>query len=340
MKIGEKIKTLRKKKGYSQSDLAEKLHVSAQAISKWETNQSYPDLELIPEIASLFGIMIDDLFETSKEKEFERIQNMIENQRWLTHEEFMHAEEFLLNESKRNHLNHQAVSQLADLYHFQAERLDMKAAHFAKEALRLKPNHKYDISILNNSMHGASMDWNIKNHHLLIDEYQKILKENPENRKVYFYLLDNLIEDGRLSEARKTLSDSRAVQKDVIHDFYELLIEEKQNGFNSVQMKYQQLGVRYNNEWRILISLGDVFASNEQYLDAIGYYKRAFDRMPKPRYIDFLESIAQLYVHIGDKEKAISSYQQEIQLLKDEWDVTSGESIDRLIELIEKIKQG
>ena len=340
MKFGEKIKTLRKKRGLSQIQLAELLHVSAQAVSKWETSQSYPDFALLPEIASLFGIMIDDLFETAKEKEFERIQNMIENQRWLTNEEFTHAEEFLLNESKRNLLNHQAVSQLADLYHFQATRLDIKAAHFAKEALRLKPNNKFDINTLNNSMHGTSMDWNVKNHHLLIDEYKRILQENPENKKVYFYLMDNLIEDGRLLEARQTLIDSRAAQKDVLHDFYEILIEEKKHGFESVKDRYYDLAKQYAAEWRILISLGDVFASNEKYFDAIQFYQNAFEAMPKPRYTDFLESIAQLYVHIGDKEKAIESYLQEIELLKEEWEITSGESVDRLYDIIAKLKQG
>ena len=340
MSIGEKIKELRVKKGMSQSELAERLHVSAQAISKWENEQSYPDIALLPEIAACFGIMIDDLFAYAKEKEYEKIEHMIENQRWLSNEEFMQAESFLLKEMEHDLKNSHAPSLLGDLYHFEATRLEMKAAHYARIALRLNPNNKFDINTINNAMRGGMMDWNVNNHHQLIDVYYDILKENPANKRVYFYLLDNLITDGRLSEAKQALTDSRCVQNDVIHDYYEVCIEEKKHGFEAVKDKYHALGIKHADQWRILISLGDAFASNEHYEDAIKYYTLAFEAMEKPRYTDFLESIAQLHVHLGNTEKAIEAYRQEIQLLKEEWDIDSGESVDRVRELIEKLKQG
>ena len=45
MEIGERLQQLRKEKGISQEKLAEQLHVTRQAVSKWETGQSYPDLD-------------------------------------------------------------------------------------------------------------------------------------------------------------------------------------------------------------------------------------------------------------------------------------------------------
>jgi len=60
--IGNKIRTLRKNKNITQEELAEVLAVSAQAISKWETRQSLPDIELLPTIARYFGITMDELF--------------------------------------------------------------------------------------------------------------------------------------------------------------------------------------------------------------------------------------------------------------------------------------
>ena len=63
MKIGEKIKELRKVKGISQEALAQVLGVTFQAISKWETGTASPDLSLIPAIASYFGVSIDELFD-------------------------------------------------------------------------------------------------------------------------------------------------------------------------------------------------------------------------------------------------------------------------------------
>ncbi|MBQ6789363.1 MAG: helix-turn-helix transcriptional regulator, partial [Clostridia bacterium] len=48
IKIGEKIKQLRQRDGRKQEDLANALGVSPQAISRWEANGGYPDMELIP----------------------------------------------------------------------------------------------------------------------------------------------------------------------------------------------------------------------------------------------------------------------------------------------------
>lgn len=63
MKIGEKIKALRKAKNISQETLAKVLGVSFQAVSKWETNTTAPDVSIIPSIASYFGVSIDELFD-------------------------------------------------------------------------------------------------------------------------------------------------------------------------------------------------------------------------------------------------------------------------------------
>ncbi|MGN1344837.1 MAG: helix-turn-helix domain-containing protein, partial [Traorella sp.] len=130
MNIGNKIKTLRNKKALSQSELADILHVTAQAVSKWESNLSYPDINQLPTLASLFGITIDELFEYPSDLEYERIDHMIENGKALSNEFFDHSEEFLLNEIKNDPKNYRAISTLADLYHFHACRLNDKAVHY------------------------------------------------------------------------------------------------------------------------------------------------------------------------------------------------------------------
>lgn len=59
--IGERIKFHRKRLGLTQDQLAQRLGVSAQAVSKWEHNLSCPDVSVLPEIADLFGITVDEL---------------------------------------------------------------------------------------------------------------------------------------------------------------------------------------------------------------------------------------------------------------------------------------
>lgn len=60
--IGEKIKALRKMTERKQDDLAAALGVTPQAVSRWEANGGYPDIEMIPSIANYFHITIDELF--------------------------------------------------------------------------------------------------------------------------------------------------------------------------------------------------------------------------------------------------------------------------------------
>lgn len=64
--LGEKIRQLRKGKGISQEVLAQYLGVSFQAVSKWETGTTLPDVTLIPAIASFFGVSTDELFDYNR----------------------------------------------------------------------------------------------------------------------------------------------------------------------------------------------------------------------------------------------------------------------------------
>ena len=59
MILADKIIELRKKNGWSQEELAEKLGVSRQAVSKWEGAQSVPDIQRILEMSRLFGVSTD-----------------------------------------------------------------------------------------------------------------------------------------------------------------------------------------------------------------------------------------------------------------------------------------
>ncbi|MDD6800424.1 MAG: helix-turn-helix transcriptional regulator [Firmicutes bacterium] len=67
IKINEQIAFFRKRKCLTQEELANALGVTNQAVSKWESAQCCPDLQLLPDIAAFFGVSLDDLFGYSKE---------------------------------------------------------------------------------------------------------------------------------------------------------------------------------------------------------------------------------------------------------------------------------
>ena len=60
---------LRREKGWTQTDLAEKLNVSPQAVSRWESGIGYPDVTMFPSIAEVFSIPIGVLFGEEKAKQ-------------------------------------------------------------------------------------------------------------------------------------------------------------------------------------------------------------------------------------------------------------------------------
>ena len=75
--IGENIKTYRQKKGYTQEEVANRLHVTRQTISKWEKNYSIPDAEVLVKLADvlevqtsqLLGVKVDSDVQTTEEKQ-------------------------------------------------------------------------------------------------------------------------------------------------------------------------------------------------------------------------------------------------------------------------------
>ena len=87
--LGNKIRHFRRRDGRTQGNLAEALGVTAQAVSRWESGGSYPDMETIPAIANYFHISIDELFGYNNDRE-EKINSIIENaKKTLAHQGFV-----------------------------------------------------------------------------------------------------------------------------------------------------------------------------------------------------------------------------------------------------------
>ena len=78
--IGESIAYYRKINAMTQEELARRLNISTQAVSKWEQKLSSPDIMLLPELASIFKITIDELF--GKKVDKEPVFNLIDNVPW------------------------------------------------------------------------------------------------------------------------------------------------------------------------------------------------------------------------------------------------------------------
>ena len=67
MTIGNRIAALRREKNLKQDDLAQMLEVSPQAVSKWENDQTCPDISLLPKLAKILGVSVDELLSGKQE---------------------------------------------------------------------------------------------------------------------------------------------------------------------------------------------------------------------------------------------------------------------------------
>ncbi len=106
IKIGAFISERRKAKGWTQSQLAEKLEITDKAISKWETGRSMPDLSLFMPLCTLLGITLNELFageciaeENLKEKADEILMDVIANWLGLDNRETRHSQETKENDT-------------------------------------------------------------------------------------------------------------------------------------------------------------------------------------------------------------------------------------------------
>ena len=68
-KIGSFLKELRKEKGITQEEFAEKLNVSGRSVSRWETGSNMPDISLLVEIAEFFDVSIPEIINGERKSE-------------------------------------------------------------------------------------------------------------------------------------------------------------------------------------------------------------------------------------------------------------------------------
>ena len=115
MELGKKIRQLRFKAGLTQEQLAEKLGIGPQSVSKWENAATMPDITALPLLAEIFGVSIDELFDLTAEQRFNRIENRMDVEEELPPDVFREFEDFLRGQLEVPAHNKRATGLLAYL---------------------------------------------------------------------------------------------------------------------------------------------------------------------------------------------------------------------------------
>ena len=325
MELGKKIKQLRFKASLTQEQLAESVGVSAQAVSKWENSVAMPDIALLPKLAEIFGVSIDDLFDLTVEQRLNRIENRMDREDELPQDIFREYEDFLKTQLGDETYKKRATSLLACLYWHRMNAAAEKASRYAREAIRRDPGEKDCQWILQKAAGHAAWDWNVSNHSRAVEFWRGIVEENPGIRLPYYYLLDNLIADHRADEAERWLERYCSLEKanPVMKTVYRAYIALARFDEPSADRIMEELLAEQPGNDAVLFETAQYYAAKCDYDKAIDCYERSFAADPKrPRFTDALMGIRDIYEIMGDYANAAKTCDRLLDLLEQEWGFT------------------
>lgn len=345
MTLGNRIKELRIKHGLTQEKLAQALNVTPQSISKWENDITMPDILLLPDLSTLFGVTIDELFDLSVEQKLERIEHRLDVEEIIDARDFATMEQYLKEKINDKDYQYKAIYLISYLY---TRRLmsDAKIIEkYTKQGIKLEPQKKDLGWMLGKTGNYHCWDWDMSNHTNAINFYQEVVNENPNSSLSLCYLIDNLLADNRSDEAEKYLEKYQQLRPNNI-----AMIEAYRAGialarFDEAKADQIMENLIKNNPDNdgCLFEVAQYYAKKAQYDKAINYYEEAFEKDPKrPRYIDALLSIADIYDIMGDIKKEVETYDRIIACSRDEWgmdeEIELKDTINKRNSLFNKIK--
>lgn len=339
MNMGKTIRENRLRCNLTQERLAQKLNVTAQAVSRWESGQGCPDIALLPELSAVFGVTIDELFERSQEQHLDRIEAMLEREAMLPREDFDYAMARAQEGTHSARYRGRCLTLLADLCMHRSRGYADLAAEYAKQALEEEPEKKDNHSLLGEALGGGLWDWCATNHTPAIDYYKRFTKEHPGYAPGFMWLMDSLIKDGRLDEAREALAGMRAALGEDYHTpMYEGWIALAAGEREEADLIWDGMVERYREDWIAWSVRADAYAKQARYDEAIACYREAIARQKPPRYTDNEDSIARICEIRGDAAGAIEAYEHVVSILREDWGITEGETVEGYLENIARLR--
>ena len=334
--IGMNIKVLRQEKHVKQDTLADYLGVSAQAVSKWETGASDPDIALLPKLASYFGVSIDELFEVPKAEHMERIQNMIWNERRINPETFDRTVSYLEGVLKEDPKDAEALTMLAQLYNHRAHGDHENASYYAERALDADPadeNNAWSAYLeANNALCG---DGYVDNHFDAIRYIRAFTEKHPDLRYPRILLAENLLADHLLDEAEAEIAK---MKKDYSYLNYSAKLAFFRNDRETAKALWEKAAKEFPNRWQATDCLGEGYLALGMYEEALDAFEKSFTMQNTPHFTDGLLARAQLHEKLGDFEGAIEDRKRIIECLRTDYGTTDGEGVDENLREIERLK--
>ena len=334
MFLGHQIKKLRLERGITQEALAEYVGISYQAVSKWETGTTLPDITLLPKLAAFFGVRIDDLFSVNYDDELERIDHILAHEK-LTDKCFLYAKRTLDSILCANENNVPAIKRYVELYLKRNKRDIIEADMMLRKAMTTSPTDSELFSLYRRVCGCDVYSFRCGN-----DKFISVCLPYAENdksdHKLYEALIEAMLEMRYFDKAEKLICAMQCDKenkgmRDILYG--DLMYAQG----NSDEAKKYWLSVP-ENDHKGQYEAGERWNRVGEYEKATECYQNSFRCAPYPRDLSAVYSLAFLYTKLGKREMAIEMWEQIITVLSNDHGISESETIDWANREIEKLK--
>lgn len=336
MDIGNAIKKLRLDRKITQEEVAEYLGISYQAVSKWETGTTMPDIALLPKIAVFFGVRIDDLFSVNHEDELERIQHVLSYE-GLSEQSYLYAKR-ILEAALQDHSDNVTALKLYARLHLKKTNDDLlEAGRMLEKAMKLSPLDE-DIFGLYRQVRGGGAYQAHSDDDWFIRVCEPYAKEFPQNRQLMVLLVEAMIRMRYFEKAEEYINLMQSEQgKECLRQVYLGDLELARGNLDKAKAIWNTISEKNSmGQYEV----GERFNRINEYDRAIECFWNAFQATTPPRYLDAVYSLAFLYTKLGRKAEAVEAWQLIIDTLASDYNEYDSDTVEWAHREIRKLHGG
>lgn len=328
LKIGNAIKKLRVERGITQEELANRMGVSFQAVSKWETNATTPDIAILPQLALFFGVSIDTLFSMNQDDYIERISGMIRDEYSIAPENFLWAERYLKGLLSEEIQNNNARVLLVELYEHRENRDSLTCGRLCEEGLLIEPSNVALIGKLTRirEMRDES--------DRLTDFLEALYSKNKQNEILAETLITAYIKNGRCDDAASLML---TLKQRPMFDIYRGDIELATGRKDKAVEIWRSVVTANKSDSRLVFEIAERFKKIGDTDTALQLYQQSYEAASAPKELDALYAQAFLYAKIKKNADAIVVWKKIIKSLADDYGIKAGECVDWVKREIQKL---
>ena len=320
--LGSVIKRLRTEQGVTQDALAEYLGISYQAVSKWETGTTLPDITLLPKLAVFFGVRIDELFSVGHEDELERIDTMLQKET-MSDQNYSYAKRILDGILKENPKDVEAMKRYAKVYLSKTNTDMIAAGKMLESAMELAPLDE-EVYGLYRSVRGGSEYKYHSDNDWFIRVCEPYARKYPQNIGLYRMLIEAMVSKKYFDRAEELLAAVKFAGEN--KSMKEVFLGDIALAKGDVAKAKEIWGAIPKTDWLGQYEAGERFNRLNEYEKAIECFNNAYEAQTAPRKMDMMYSLAFLYKKLGRFAEAKKEWELIIEGLMTDYGIAEDDN--------------